>query len=320
MKALTVMASIVIATTCQAAEWDGLLMGQKLGAEVVIPATSEKNEWGLPIVPFEPTKQFLTFTAYSVWASPISKRVVGIIAGSDFDGDASEAKLFRQKVANLLKTKFPESVGKVDDDGDWTLTMKNGDFITIEGDENYTAIRAVRKIQLQCAIEEAKKAALKDAGVAKGTKWTGELFGKKLGDSAAVPDGAEKCEYGLPIATFSPQQKIFGEGDYGVWVTPISKKIASIAAMINAGEDESDAKLKRRNIALILKAKFPEGIAKEDEDGDWSITMKNGDVIGVELRDTNVLVQALRPLLIQLGKTEFDKKSVSDAKADLDAL
>ena len=321
MKLLNLIVAVLTLSCCSAAEWDGTLMGQRLGSEITVPSVVEKTDLGFPIVSFAPTKQFLTFTSYAVWASPISKQIAGIVSGAEFDGDDAEAKIFRTKIANLLKAKFPEAIAKPDDEGDWTLTMNNGDMIFIEKNDDCIAIRAVRNVLLQKAIAEAQQKAVRDAGVVKGTKWTGSLFGKKLGGDEVIPVGSGKCALGLTTVEFNIKEKIVGASVYCVWITPISKKIACIVAADDRFVDGIDAKRKRREIAWSMKAQFPEGVLKEDEAGDWNMIMSNGDMICAELQgESCLLIQAFRPQLLQQGKAEFDQLSVSESKSDLDAL
>ena len=216
------------------------------------------------------------------------------------------------KIMRLLKTKFPEAQAKEDDQGDWSLTMKNGDVIGVEIKDGVVLIQAIRPFYFQLGISEFNKKV-------KTGKWTGNLFGRTLGDTIFVPADAETCEVGLKIVGITPDESWEGFGTYGVWVTPTTKKIAAIIAVAEVGEDKGDAKILRNRTVRLLKAKFPEARAKEDDAGDWAITMKNGDTIGVEIVNGSVLVQVYRPDCLQLGISEF-KKSVTSDKKSLDAL
>ena len=151
-------------------------------------------------------------------------------------------------------------------------------------------------------------------------EWNGRLFGKHLGEQVSVPADAETCEMGLPYIGFTPEQIFLKFTEYAVWVTPTTGKTAAIVAVAEIGEDdEVEAKLLRKKTTMLLQAKFPESQAKEDEQGDWCLTMKNGDIIGVEIQDGSVVVQACRPDCLQIGVSEF-KKSVMSDKTSLDAL
>ena len=303
----------LLAMSCGAAEWNGRLFGKRLGDPVSVPADAETCEMGLPYVGFTPEQIFLEFTGYAVWVTPTTGKTAAIVAAATIGKDDEVgAKLLRKKTAMLLQTKFPEAQAKEDDQGDWSLTMKNGDIIGVEIKDGLVLIQAIRPFYLQLGVAEFNKKV-------KTGKWTGNLFGKTLGDAIFVPADAETCEMGLKIVGITPDESWEGFGTYAVWVTPTTKKIAAIIAVAEIGEDKSEAKILRNRTARLLKAKFPEAQAKEDDDGDWSITMKNGDSIGVEIKDGLVLVQLFRPVYLQLGISEFKKSVMSDTKS-LDAL
>lgn len=308
---IAIASALVVVSSC-AAEWNGRLFGKHLGDQVFVPADAGTSEMGLPYVEFHPEQIFLKFTTYAVWVTPTTRKTAAIVAVAEVGEDKSEAKILRQKAAMLLQTKYPEANATEDKDGDWMLTMKNGDCIGVEYQDGNVLIQAFRPAYLQRGISEFNKKTLEG-------KWRGKLFGNTLGDTVSIPADAETCELGLPIIPITPGQSWESFDTYAVWATPSTKKVASIIAVAEVGKDKIDAKLLCNKTVRLLKAKFPEAQEEKDESGDWKLTMENGDFIAVEIHDGIVLVQAVRPTCLQLGVSEFKRNVMSDKK-NLDAL
>ncbi len=311
-KLLFVSVSVLLSVSCAAAAWSGSLFGKRLGDSAPVSPDAEKCLYGLPIDGFVPEKLFLDFTVYALWVTPATDKVAAIVAVAEIDDDPVAAKVLRKKAATLVTTKFPEAKVEEGKDGDITLTMDNKDIVAVEIVDGNVIVQAIRPALLQRGIAEFGRQV--NAGA-----WKGRLFGATLGDPSAVPAGAETSEAGLPIVAIEPDRPIDGFGAYAAWITPSSKKIALICAVAEIDKDNDDPQLIRGKTARLLKAMFPEARDKEDKDGDWTLTMDNGDVIGVEISGDSILVQAIRPALLQQGIFEFNQKVSSD-RDSLDAL